>query len=42
MIGYITGANTDPQTFIQLRPGADAAKVQAKIKDFIYNYQQKG
>jgi putative ABC transport system permease protein len=33
--------NTDPQTFIQLRPGADAAKVQAKIKDFIYNYQQK-
>ncbi|HEX5152499.1 MAG TPA: ABC transporter permease [Parafilimonas sp.] len=33
--------NTDPQTFIQLRPGTDAAKVQAKIKDFIYNYQQK-
>lgn len=33
--------NTDPQTFIQLKPGADAAKVQAKIKDFIYNYQQK-
>jgi ABC-type antimicrobial peptide transport system permease subunit len=33
--------NTDPQTFIQLRPDADAAKVQAKIKDFIYNYQQK-
>jgi ABC-type antimicrobial peptide transport system permease subunit len=33
--------NTDPQTFIQLRPGADAVKVQAKIKDFIYNYQQK-
>jgi ABC-type antimicrobial peptide transport system permease subunit len=33
--------NTDPQTFIQLKPGADAAKVQAKIKDFIYNYRQK-
>ncbi len=33
--------NSDPQTFIQLRPNADAAKVQAKIKDFIYNYQQK-
>ena len=33
--------NTDPQTFIQLRDGADAAKVQAKIKDFIYNYQEK-
>jgi putative ABC transport system permease protein len=33
--------NTDPQTFIQLTPGADAAKVQAKIKDFIYNYKEK-
>ncbi len=33
--------DTDPQTFIQLKPGADAAKVQAKIKDFIYNYRQK-
>ncbi|MFT4152959.1 ABC transporter permease [Parafilimonas sp.] len=33
--------NTDPQTFIQLRPGADAAKVQEKIKDFIYNYREK-
>jgi ABC-type antimicrobial peptide transport system permease subunit len=33
--------NTDPQTFIQLRPDANAAKVQAKIKDFIYNFQQK-
>jgi putative ABC transport system permease protein len=33
--------NTDPQTFIQLTPDADAAKVQAKIKDFIYNYRQK-
>jgi len=33
--------NTDPQTFIQLKPGADAAKVQSKIKDFIYNYKEK-
>jgi putative ABC transport system permease protein len=33
--------NTDPQTFIQLKPHADAAKVQAEIKDFIYNYQGK-
>jgi ABC-type antimicrobial peptide transport system permease subunit len=33
--------NTDPQTFIQLRKDADAAKVEAKIKDFIYNYQPK-
>lgn len=33
--------NTDPQTFIQLMPDADATKVQAKIKDFIYNYRQK-
>ena len=33
--------DTDPQTFIQLKPGADAAKVQARIKDFIYNYRQK-
>ena len=33
--------NTDPQTFIQLKPGADAAKVQASIKDFIYNYKEK-
>ncbi|MGC4035908.1 MAG: ABC transporter permease [Chitinophagaceae bacterium] len=33
--------NTDPATYIMLRKGADAAKVQAKIKDFIYRYQQK-
>ncbi len=33
--------NTSPQTFIQLRKDADAAKVQAKIKDFIYRYQRK-
>lgn len=33
--------NTDPQTFIQLKKGADAAKTEAKIKDFIYRYQEK-
>ncbi|MGN6401460.1 MAG: ABC transporter permease [Flavisolibacter sp.] len=33
--------NTSPQTFIQLRKDADAAKVDAKIRDFIYNYQPK-
>jgi ABC-type antimicrobial peptide transport system permease subunit len=33
--------NTDPQTFIQLRKDTDVAKVEAKIKDFIYNYQPK-
>jgi hypothetical protein len=33
--------DTDPQTFIQLRPDANAAKVQELIKDFIYNYRQK-
>ena len=33
--------NTDPQTFIQLRKDADPTKVEAKIKDFIYNYQPK-
>ena len=33
--------NTAPQTFIQLRKDADAAKVEAKIKNFIYNYQPK-
>ena len=33
--------NTSPQTFIQLKPHADAAKVQAKIKDLIYNYREK-
>jgi putative ABC transport system permease protein len=33
--------NTDPQTFIQLKPGADAAGVEAKIKDFIYKYKEK-
>ena len=33
--------NTDPQTFVQLRDDADPIKVEAKIKDFIYSYQQK-
>ncbi len=33
--------NTDPQTFVQLKPGADAAKVESKIKDFIYRYREK-
>ncbi len=33
--------NTDPATYVQLRKGADAAKVEAKIKDFIYRYQAK-
>ncbi len=33
--------NTDPATFVQLRKEADAFKVEAKIKDFIYRYQKK-
>jgi putative ABC transport system permease protein len=33
--------NSDPQTFVQLRPNADAAKVESKIKDFIYKYKEK-
>jgi putative ABC transport system permease protein len=33
--------NTDPQTFIQLKPGVDAAKVEARIKNFVYNYKEK-
>ncbi|MGN6534059.1 MAG: ABC transporter permease, partial [Ginsengibacter sp.] len=33
--------NTAPQTFIQLRKNADPQKVEARIKDFIYRYQQK-
>ena len=33
--------NTSPATFVQLRKGADAAKVEAKIKDFIYKYASK-
>lgn len=33
--------NTDPQTFIQLKAGADVTKVESKIRDFIYHYQPK-
>jgi putative ABC transport system permease protein len=33
--------NTSPTTMLQLRAGADPVKVEAKIKDFIYRYQQK-
>jgi putative ABC transport system permease protein len=33
--------NADPQTFIQIRKDADAAKVEASIKDFVYRFQQK-
>ena len=34
--------NTSPSTFVQLKKEADAAKVETKIKDFIYRYQEKG
>lgn len=33
--------NTDPATYVMLRNGTDPVKVEAKIKDFIYRYQQK-
>jgi len=33
--------NTSPATFVQLRKEADPVKVEAKIKDFIYRYQQR-
>jgi ABC-type antimicrobial peptide transport system permease subunit len=33
--------NTDPATYVMLRKEADPVKVEAKIKDFIYRYQQK-
>ena len=33
--------NTDPMSFVQLRPGADPVKVEATIKDFIYRYREK-
>jgi putative ABC transport system permease protein len=33
--------NTDPATYVMLRKGTDPVKVEAKIKDFIYRYQQK-
>lgn len=33
--------NTSPVTYVQLRPDADPAKVEARIRDFIYRYQPK-
>jgi len=33
--------NTSPASFVQLRKEADPHKVEAKIKNFIYNYQQR-
>ncbi|MFC0771785.1 ABC transporter permease [Terrimonas alba] len=33
--------NTSPATFIQLRADADVSNTGAKIKDFIYRYQEK-
>jgi putative ABC transport system permease protein len=33
--------NTNPLTFVQLRPGTNPATVEAKIKDFVYRYQAK-
>jgi putative ABC transport system permease protein len=33
--------NTDPVTFVQLHPDADPAKVESKIKDFVYRYKEK-
>lgn len=33
--------NTSPATFVQLRPGTDAARVEASIRDFIYRYKTK-
>jgi len=32
-------SNTSPGTIVQLRPGADPAKVEARIQDFIYRYR---
>jgi putative ABC transport system permease protein len=33
--------NTNPQSFVQLRQDVDPSKTEMKIKDFIYQYQQK-
>ncbi|HWJ28084.1 MAG TPA: ABC transporter permease, partial [Flavisolibacter sp.] len=33
--------NTSPATFVQLRTDANPEKVEAKIKDFLYHFQQK-
>src|SRR4029077_296433 len=40
--GWISNwGNTSPATFVQLRNESDAELVQAKIKDFVYRYQDK-
>ena len=33
--------NSSPNTYVQLRKDADPVKVEAKIKDFIYNYAKR-
>ena len=33
--------NTSPATYVQIKEGSDVNKIQAKIKDFIYNYKGK-
>lgn len=33
--------NTDPLTFVQLKPRSNPVNVEAKLKDFIYRYQQR-
>jgi ABC-type antimicrobial peptide transport system permease subunit len=34
--------NTSPASFVMLRKEADPFKVEAKIKDFVYKYQERG
>ncbi|HET9278371.1 MAG TPA: ABC transporter permease, partial [Flavitalea sp.] len=34
--------NTSPASFVMLRKEADPFKVEAKIKDFVYRYQERG
>ncbi len=34
-------SNTSPNSFVQLRAGADPEKVKTTIRDFIYRYQQR-
>ncbi|HLI92427.1 MAG TPA: FtsX-like permease family protein, partial [Puia sp.] len=33
--------NTDPETFVQLRPGTDPAHLETLIRDFIYRYRPR-
>ncbi len=33
--------NSDPNTYVQLRAEADPARVEAKVKDFIYRYKPR-